>query len=185
MEDRNIIELYWARDERAIAESQNKYGGLCTHIALRFLGVREDAEECLNDALQAAWNAIPPERPEKLGAWLSRVTRNLAVSRYRRDHAARRGTETDVMLSELEDCIPSGESVEGAAEAAELSRTIDAWLRTLDKTDRVAFLRRYYAGESLTEVAEVAGQTPAAMAKRMFRLRAGLRTFLEKEGVAL
>lgn len=183
VDDLAIVELYHRRSERAIAESDRKYGGLCRSIALRLLGVREDAEECVNDTWHAAWNKMPPDRPRALGAFLGRITRNLSISRWRRDHAQKRYEGMEVLLSELEDCVPAPGSVEEAVGRAQLSAAISAWLDGLAEEDRRLFLRRYWYGDGVKELAAEAGMGANALAQRLLRLRRGLRAFLETEGV--
>lgn len=111
MDDLAIVDLYHRRNEQAIVESDKKYGALCRSIALRLLGLREDMEECVNDTWLAAWNRMPPDRPEALGAFLGRLTRNLSISRWRRDHAQKRYRGIEILLSELEDCVPTPSTV--------------------------------------------------------------------------
>ena len=185
LEDGQIVALYGRRDEAALGETQRKYAALCRSVAKNILGGEEDAEECVNDALLQAWNAIPPQRPRRLGAWLARVTRNLALNRWDRDHAQKRGGGMTALLSELEDCLPSPASVEGELEGRALSAAIDRWLRSLPKGDRTAFLRRYWYGVPLQELAAERGEPPAKLAQRMLRLRRGLKKTLEQEGFVL
>ena len=128
MEDERIIELFWQRDEDALTRLDEKYGAFCFTIAFNVLSVREDAEECVNDAFRRAWESIPPERPRLLRAWIGKVTRNLALNRWNRDHAQKRGG-LELLLSELEDCVPASESVERTVDAAELGKIISGWLK--------------------------------------------------------
>ena len=153
MDDLAIVELYHRREERAIAESDKKYGTLCRSIALRLLGLREDAEECVNDTWHAAWNRMPPDRPQSLGAFLGRITRNLSVSRWRRDHAQKRYDGIELLLSELEDCVPAPGTVEEHLERQQLARAISAWLDGLEDGDRRLFVRRYWSGAPVTGLA--------------------------------
>ena len=106
MEDGRIVELYWERDETAIAETQKRYGRYCHSIAYNVLHSDEDAEECVNDTYVRAWNSMPPQRPSRLAAFLGRITRNLALDRYLFDHAQKRARSTELILDELEECIP-------------------------------------------------------------------------------
>ena len=184
-EDREIINLFFERDERAIAEAGDKYGGMCRAVAYGILGSEGDAEECLNDAMLKAWQNIPPERPDSLGAWLGRVTRNVALSLWRKNTSRKRSGGVRVLLEELEDCLPSPENVETAVEARELSDIISRWLRTLGKTDRDLFVRRYWYCVPLKTLAAEAGISPSKLAGRMFALRAMLRRELEKEGITV
>ena len=185
MDDLVIVELYHRREERAIDESEKKYGGLCCGIALRLLGVREDAEECVNDTWLAAWDKMPPERPQSLGAFLGRITRNLSVSRWRRDHARKRHGGMELLLSELEECVPGPGTVEEDLERWELAQVISGWLDALAAGDRRLFIRRYWYGDGVKELAAEAGERANTLAQRLSRLRKSLRGCLESEGVEL
>lgn len=183
MDDLAIVELYHRRDERAIAESDHKYGALCRSIALKLLGLREDAEECVNDTWHAAWNKMPPDRPQALGAFLGRITRNLSISRWRRDHARKRCDGMEVLLSELEDCVPAPGTTQEELERWQLAQSISAWLDGLEPEDRRLFIRRYWYGDTVKALAAAEGIGANALAQRLLRLRRGLRDFLESEGV--
>ena len=185
MDDLAIVELYHQREEQAIAESEKKYGALCRSIALRLLGLREDAEECVNDTWHTAWNRIPPDRPQALGAFLGRITRNLSISRWRRDHAQKRYSGIEVLLSELEDCIPASGTVEEVFDQQQLSQSISVWLDSLTEEDRRLFIRRYWYGDPVKELAAERGERANGISQRLLRLRRTLRTFLESEGVEL
>lgn len=185
MEDREIIALYHARSESAISETAAKYGAFCLRIALNLLGIREDADECVNDTYLAAWRRMPPELPACLRAFLGRITRNLSISRYRRERAQKRFAGMDALLSELDDCVPSPETVEQRLDARELARHIEDWLCALPEGERRLFLRRYWYGEALSELAAESGQAPARLAQRMLRLRRSLKAHLEAEGVEI
>lgn len=185
MEDADIVALYWSRDEGAIAETQRKYGAYCRSIAQNILGSREDAEECVSDAWHQAWNAIPPRRPDSLGAFLGRIVRNLSISRWRREHAQKRYAPMDAMLSELEDCLPDPRGVEEAVEGRALTGCIEKWLEGLVREDRAIFLRRYWYGEEVRALAKTWGVTPNQMAKRLMGLRRDLRRNLEQEGMTV
>lgn len=184
MEDSLILDLYIGRSERAIAETDIKYGSFCRHIAMNILCVREDAEECVNDTYFSAWNSIPPTVPDSLRAFLGRVTRNLSISRYRRNRAQKRYGGIELMLSELDDCVPDNQYAE-ALDAKALGEIISMWLGTLDDEDAALFVRRYWYGDAVKELAAEKGISPAKMAKRMFRLRQGLRVELEEKGVTV
>ena len=185
MEDEEIVALYWARSEDAIRESERKYGPFCRSLAQNILSIREDAEECVNDTWYHAWNAMPEERPRYLRAWLGKVVRNLALDLWQRNHAKKRYGGMVLLLSELEDCVPSLGTVEETAEAAELGRIISRWLYTLSPEDRLYFVRRYWNGQSLSDLAGETGLTPAKLAQKMHRLRLELKKALEKEGIKL
>ncbi len=87
MEDLHIIELYWQRNESAIKESQTKYDGYCSTIANNILHSAEDTEECVNDTWLRAWNTMPPEKPSRLAVFLGKITRILAIDKYRKDRS--------------------------------------------------------------------------------------------------
>lgn len=137
MRDHEIIELYWARNESAIAATAEKYGSYCNTIAYNILHSKEDAEECANDTYLGAWNSIPPQRPNRLSIYLGKITRNLALNRYKRYTAEKRGHGQVVLaLSELEDCVPSETTVEQTIEENELAAAIDRFLYAKPKLNR-------------------------------------------------
>ena len=185
MEDTEIIDLYFQRNESAIAETDRKYGAFCRRVALNVLSVAADAEECVSDAYLQAWNSIPPQRPEKLGAWLGRVVRNRAINLWQKNHRRKRYAGMEELLDELADCIPSPDTVERQLEERELSSLIRQWLLSLPQNDRILFVRRYWYGQALNELALEAGVTPGRLAKRMYRLRQVLRQTLEREGFSI
>ena len=164
MEDERIIELFNARDEAAIREAQAKYGAYCSAIAMNLLGVREDAEECVADA------------------FLGRITRNISISRWRREHAQKRFDGMDVLLSELDECVPGPFDVERELESRALTELIERWLSTLDARERALFVRRYWYGEGVAELARECGCSPAQLTQRLYRLRQRLRKQIESEG---
>ena len=184
MTDEQIIRLYFDRDQAAIAETDRKYGSYCYSIASNLLG-REDSEECVNDTYHTAWTHIPPEVPQSLKAFLGRIVRNLSISRFRRSHAQKRSSGTDVLLSELEDCLPTPQTVETEADSRELSRLISSWLATLSGDDRALFVLRYWHGSAVQDLAEKCGCTPNAVSLRIRRLRKNLKHYLEAKGVSL
>lgn len=184
MEDGEIIELYHRRDERAIDQSDRKYGGFCRKLALDLLGVREDAEECVSDTWLAAWDRMPPDWPQSLRAFFGRIVRNLSISRFRRDRARKRYGGMEVLLSELAECIPGGD-VDREVERHIIAETISRWLDGLPKEDRDLFVRRYWYGDQVKTLAAARGERPDRLAGRMRRLRESLRRALEQEGVDL
>lgn len=185
MEDAQIISLYWARDEEAIPASDEKYGRLCRTLSRNILGSPEDAEECVNDTWHRAWDTMPPQRPQSLRAYFAALARNLSLDRWRERRAEKRGGGLEVLLSELEDCVPAADDVERTVETGELARAIDRWLDGLTPADRTAFLRRYWYGQRVDEVARQAGCVPNTMTKRLGRLRESLRRALEQEGISV
>lgn len=183
MEDSQIIELFWSRNEVAISEISAKYGAYCGMIAFRVLSNKEDAEECVNDTWLRVWNSIPPERPKSLRAWLGKIVLNLSLNLWQKNHAQKRYAGLDQILSELEACIPSDYDVERQVEAGEISDIINSWLSTLSKKDRVLFVRRYWYGDSVHELALQYHTSPSKISKKLFLLKAKLKTALEKERV--
>ncbi len=185
MEDLQIISLYFKRDEAAISETSTKYGAFCHGIALNILSIDADADECVNDTYLRAWNSIPPQKPDKLGAWLGKVVRNIAFDLWKKNHRQKRYAGMEQLLSELEDCIPSPVTVEHQIEEQELTNVINTWLASLPQNDRVLFMRRYWNGETVNTLAQESVMSPANMAKKMYRLRQNLKSKLEKEGYSL
>lgn len=182
MDDSQIIDLYFRREEAAISQTAAKYGVFCHNLARNILSIDADAEECVNDTYLHAWNSIPPTRPDKLGAWLGRVVRNLAINLWNKNHCKKRYSGMELLLNELEECIPSPGTVEHEIEAKELTGIINVWLASLTKNDRVLFMRRYWNGEAVNALAEECGMTQGRLAKRMYQLRQKLKATLEREG---
>lgn len=185
MDDKQIIELYFERNEQAIKETQNKYGAFCHRIAMNILGIHEDAEECVNDTYYSVWKQIPPTVPEVFKVYLGRITRNLSISRFRAMRAKKRYSSMEIMLSELNDCVPSSSNVEQTIDVMQLSDYISEWLDSLPEEDCALFVRRYWFGDEVQELAKKCGITAAKMAQRMLRLRKSLKAALEQKGVAL
>ncbi len=177
--DEAILDLYFARDERAIAETQNSYGRVCMQVSMGILGNAADAEECVSDAYLKLWNTIPPKRPQSLCAYLCRIARNLSINRLRKLTAPRRNRELTVSLSELETCIPSPEEV---SNAEELSRLIATFLWEQSETDRRLFLGRYWYMLSVKDLAVEWDMTPNAVSLHLHKTRERLRIYLEKRG---
>lgn len=179
MRDHEIIELYFARDEQAIAETEKAYGNYCQSIARQILGNPSDAEECVNDTWLRAWNSIPPKRPNPLKIFLGKITRNLAISRYRADHRKKRA-HVEIALQELEDCVPLPEE-----STAELRLLLDGFLGTLEDTERRLFVGRYWYAYTPETLARAYGMTRNAVNLRIMRTREKLKNYLEKEGYRL
>lgn len=180
MDDHRIVELFWQRSEDAIGAVEEKYSGLCRMIAGNLLRNEEDVRECVNDTWHSLWNAIPPERPDKLTPFVARITRNLAMKRLTYQNATKRQA---VLLSfdELDACIPDARTVEAALEGKELSRLIDAFLDTLDEESRNLFLRRYWFFDSVRQLARSFGMTESKVKVKLFRTREALKKYLETE----
>lgn len=187
MDDLQIIELYWLRDEDAVSESSAKYGRMLKRISFNILSSQQDSEECVNDTYERAWNTMPPHQPNSLCAFLGRITRNLSINRWHENHAKKRGggVGAHVLLSELSDCVPSSQTTETQTDGNFVTEVITKWLYSLPQEDRVLFLRRYWFGDSLKALAEESMTTPVKLAGRIYRLRKKLKEALEKEGVLL
>ena len=180
MEDHQIIELYFARDELAIEETAKRYGGVCMQVSMDILQDRMDAEECVSDTWLQTWRTIPPQRPTILKAFLCRITRNLSINRLRERKAKRRDRDMTLSLEELEGVlsIPEDKS-EG------LSELISEFLRSLDREDRLLFMGRYWHGQSVRELADRMGLSANAAAVRLHRIREELRDYLTDKGVTV
>lgn len=183
MEDKQILELYWARSEQAIAETGRKYGAPVRRVALNILRDEQDADECVNDTWLGAWNSIPPSRPDPLRSFVCRIARNLATKRYHANRAEKRNSQYDLALDELSECIPDSQSVEEACEARELAAGIDRFLDTLSYEDRFLFMRRYWYADSLPDAARMAGMRYGTAAVRLHRVKEKLKQHLQKEGL--
>ena len=183
MEDQAITKLFLERSEQAIVELISKYGKAVAKITRNILTDPLDAEECANDTYLGVWNSIPPNLPRSLGAYCCGIARNKALSRYQANTAQKRRSHFDAALEELEDTIPAFTTVESEMEAKELSGCISAFLRGLCEDDRYAFLRRYYYGDSISDLASQLGKTPHHISVRLFRIRDNLRKYLRKEGM--
>lgn len=186
MEDKVILDLYFARDERAISETEEKYGGYCYSIANRILNSNEDSEETVSDTYWQAWNSIPPQRPNYLKLFLAKITRNLAFSRWRKLTADKRGGgETDLVLEELAGCIPGTEHIDDQLNAKELAKAIRLFLDTLPKREHDIFLQRYFFVDDAETIAERYGIRRTHVNLILSRTRVQLKTYLTQEGYYL
>lgn len=184
MEDAEIIDLLFKRDQQAIRELDTKYGKACYRLSYNIVNDRQDAEECVNDAYLGAWNSIPPQRPDPLRAYVCRIVRNLSLKKLRANSALKRSSRFEVSLSELEDCI-SAHSLDEQLAAGELSAQINAFLAALRRDDRVMFVRRYWFAQPLSEIADAFGTTENNVSVRLGRIRRKLHTYLERKEVTL
>lgn len=186
MEDQEIYDLYWNRSESAITETHKKYGAWCGGIAMRILQRREDAEECVNDTYLRVWNNIPPQRPKVFRAWLGRITRNLALSRFRSLTAEKRGGgQTVLALEELRDCVSGREDMDAAMDSMQIVTAINRFLKSLPDKQRWIFMRRYWQLSSVADIAAACGAKESQITSSLLRSRKKLREMLEKEGIAL
>ncbi len=181
MEDRAIVALYWKRFESAITETEKQYGRLLRSISRGILKSEEDAEECENDTYLKAWNTIPPKRPDKLSAFLAKITRNLSLDRYDAMHAEKRGGgEVLLLLDELAEVVSDEKAFPADTEG--LSEVLNTFLGSLKADARNIFLRRYWFGDSVQEISERSGFGLSKIKMSLLRSRQGLREALEKEG---
>ncbi|MCR4637912.1 sigma-70 family RNA polymerase sigma factor [Ruminococcus sp.] len=180
MNDASIIELFFKRDERAIAELKHKYERLCFYIAGNILSSPEDIEECINSAYYEAWNKIPPDSPADLKSYLCHMVKNKALDRYKYNSAEKRSSDFAVSLDELSDCIPDYREDNGEEKA--LAEAISRFLRTQDELHRKVFVRRYWYGDSIARISEYYGIKERTAATYLFRVRRKLKDYLKKEG---
>ena len=184
MEDTNIIKLYWARDERALLETDNKYGMRCRRMAFDILSDREDTEECVSDTYLSLWNAIPPQRPKCFPAYISRILRNLSLNRLSELRAQKRGGgELELALDELEAFVPTASSPQRELESKELAREINQFLKTLSRDERDIFLSRYWLLLPTAKISGRLGFSEAKVRTSLHRIRKKLREHLTKEGL--
>ena len=185
MHDKVIVQKFWDRDERAISESKKRYENYCLYIANNILSDRQDAEECLNDALLAAWNSIPPQKPKNLRTYLGKLIREIAIDRWRKNKAQKRiSSEFLVSLDELEGIIGENE-VDSSIEEAELSRLISLFLRSVRETERNVFVRRYWYCDSIRSICGRYGFGKSKVLMMLKRMRDKLAEYLKKEGYIL
>ncbi len=183
MTDEQIVALYWARSEEAIAQTRETYGGRCRALAEQILCDGGDADECVNDMLLRAWNAIPPERPTHLGAYLMKLTRNLALDRRRARGAQKRGGDAvDAVLDELGEVLGARETADSALSAKELGAAVSRFVRALPARESSVFLRRCFFAESTAEIAARCGMSEGGVKVTLSRTRKKLRAYLESEG---
>ena len=183
MNDLEIVNLYWARDERAIRETAQKYSAYCFCIARNILNDVQYAEECAADTWMAAWNGIPPARPGQLSAYLGRITRNLSLKRWRAGRALKRGGDrVELALDELAECVPAGGGVESALDERMLAEAVQRFLGALSDPERRVFVCRYWYLDSIAEICQRSGFSQSKVKSMLHRLRRRLRTHLEGEG---
>lgn len=186
MEDRQIVDLYWARSEAAISETAAKYGKYCYSISFRILHSREDSEECVNDAYLSAWKAIPPRRPDKLAAFLGKITRNLSLNKWERYNAEKRGAgQVPLALDELRECVPAPGGGERIVDDLALAEALDRFLGALSEESRKLFMRRYWYLSPIKEIAADYSMSESKVKMSLLRAREQLRQSLEKEGIDL
>jgi RNA polymerase sigma-70 factor (ECF subfamily) len=180
MDDCKIVDLYWARNEEAITESDKKYGRMLNSLSYSLLSSREDAEECVNDTYLDAWGAMPDARPDCLGAFLSKITRRISIDRFRQKHREKRGG-IDNLLVELDECVPSGQTPFEEYENRRLGDALNEFLYSQDREKRVIFILRYFYSKSVTEIAERLNIGVPKVKTTLFRMRRELHGRLEEK----
>ena len=183
LEDREIVDLYWARDEQAISETDFKYKRYLLTIAYNILHDRLDCEECLNDTYLGTWNTIPPERPSFFQSFISKIMRNTAVVRYKKNTADKRiKTEMIVSMQDLEASLPDSHTVEEEYAATQISRILSDYLRSLPERSSFIFICRYYCSDRVADIAEMLHISESTVFRELKSLKKGLRERLEREG---
>jgi RNA polymerase sigma-70 factor (ECF subfamily) len=182
MEDRQIVDLFWQRSEEALRQTDIKYGKMLFSVSLDLTRSRQDSEECVNDTYLKAWNSMPTDRPEMLGAYLSKIIRALSVDRYRKRRAEKRGGAAAV-TEELTELIPSDFSMDEYIDNEALKNALDSFLSGLDKEKRVIFVKRYYFCSDIDAIAKQTGMGVSAVKTALFRMREKLRAELERQGL--
>ena len=185
MKDEKIIELFFARDEQAIKETEDKYADLCLYVASNFLHSKEDREEILNDSLLALWNSIPPERPESFSAYLTEIVRRLSIGRSRSNNAWKRGKNVQIVGEEFLSMIEDGTDISAHYEARRAGELISRFLRTLPKTERKMFIMRYWLDMSNTDIAKQLNFGESRVKVTLHRIRKKLAAELGKEGITV
>ena len=183
MDDQKIIKLLWERAESALDAVAKRFGKRLMVMAMNILGIRQDAEEAVNDTYLAVWNTIPPNRPAPLDGYVYKTGRNISLDKLKHSTAQKRDGRYDISIDELANCIPSA-ALEETVDERELGRAISRFLGMLSADNRVLFLRRYWFGDSVQELAKVFAMRPNAVSVRLGRLRTQLRSYLVKEGYA-
>lgn len=184
MEDAKIIALFLARDEQAVKETDNAYGGRLYSLSNRILNNREDAEESVSDTYMEAWKSIPPKQPAYFYAFLASICRHLSLNRLDWRMAAKRNAELVALTQEMESCIPDA-AMERQADARELGRLLDAFLRTLPPENQMIFLRRYWYVDTIAEIAARYGISEGAVQMRLNRAKSKLAAYLKKEEIRI
>lgn len=186
MEDREIVDLYWKRDEEAIRATEEKYGAYLFRIAQNILGNEEDSRECVNDTYFKAWSAMPEDRPERLSSYLSKIVREGAYDIWRYRHREKRkNSEMTLSLSELDECLSGGETTEETVDHHLLAEAISRFLKTLPEDSMATFVGRYYYADPVKDIARSLGMSESGMKSLLHRLRKKLKEYLEKEGFIL
>ena len=183
MDDSEIVELFWRRDQRAVDETADRYGAYCRAVAGRVLPSPQDAEECVNDAYLGAWNTIPPVRPNPLLTYICKIVLNISLKLYWRKEADKRKSHYTVAMEEIEACVADPDTVETEIEAKELALIIGNFLDTLTLENRIIFMRRYWFSDSYKDIAEFVGLTEKNISVRLTRIRQKMKSYLAEREV--
>ncbi len=182
MDDKQIVDLFFQRNEEAIKQTEQKYSRYCNYIAANILESKEDCEECVNDAYLRLWNSIPPNRPDSLKSYIGTVTRNLALDRHDKNTATKRKSGTELVYDEIAECIPDTTAKDPSEELA-VKNALNKFLGSLKPQKRIVFMQRYWYLSSVKDIATSNGLTENNVKIMLMRLRAKLKKFLEKEGI--
>ncbi|MCI8309349.1 MAG: sigma-70 family RNA polymerase sigma factor [Clostridia bacterium] len=183
MNDEEILDLYWTRQEKAIYETDKKYGKYCNTISFNILQNNEEAKECVNDTYLKAWNNIPPKRPNVLKIYLGRITRNLAINQYEKRKAKKRDYTLEVALEELNECVSSKNNVEEVVDYNELVNVLNTFLSELSENKRKIFLERYWYLYSIKEISSNNKISESNVKVILMRLRKELKDYLKEGGI--
>ena len=186
MEDKDIVQLYFARNEQAIVETSVKYGNYCMSIAMNILNNPEDAEESVNDTYLKTWNSIPPHKPNILSTFLGKIVRNISFNKYKANHAMKRGgNEISAILDEISEIVSNNESVEDEVIANELANAVNDFINTLSELKRHIFIRRYWYSDKISVIAHRCGSSENYIHVELNRIRKQLRNYLIERGYEL
>ena len=185
MDDEKIIEMLFLRSEESISAIDLKYGAVCRKIAKNILGNEQDAEECVNDAYLGIWKTVPPEKPRPFSSLLYRIVRNLAISKLSANTAQKRNAVFEELFAELEDYLPSAETVESSIEEKELAAVIEDFLDTLTAENRKVFILRYWYSQSYEDIGRDMGMSKSNVSMRLLRTKEKMRKYLEERGVEI
>lgn len=185
MDDVELVNLYFDRDESAIKITNMKYGKLCRYVIGNIISINEDKDECVNDTYLTMWNSIPPTRPHNFSAYISKIARNIALKKYEYLTAGKRNYNMSVSLDELEDCVNGKASLEGVLEGTRIEDAITRFLYKQSKLERIIFVKRYWYFDSINDIAKCFNMNENSVASILFRTRNKLRKFLMKEGIEL
>lgn len=180
MEDKEILELFLARDETALVQLDIKYGRYLRTIAGNILLNSADAEECVNDVLLKVWEAIPPAEPKYFSPYIAKITRNAALDRLDLSKRQKRGNgEAALPFEELEEIISGSSSLEEHAENKELVAAINKFLLKQPKSKRQLFLGRYWYCFTVSQLAEIFEVSPHNISVSLGRIKEKLKKYLK------